>query len=398
MKPEYVQTETELETLCRRLNDRELIAFDTEFVAEDSYRPQLCLVQVAVHDHIAIIDPLACPNLEPFWNLLLDAGRKVVVHAGREEILFCFRATGKTIPNLFDVQIAAGFLGSEYPASYGNLVQRYVGKQLGKEETRSDWRHRPLTPRQLDYAAQDVRDLPLIFDKLSKDLLAKGRLEWLKEEILAKQSDLAAFERQENWFRMAGMQSLTGQSLAIARRIWLWREEIAIDKDIPARRVLRDDLVVELAKRGTGDIKRIANLRGMNHRHSRFQLEDLAKCIDQGQADPIPTWPKRTRYGFRQPSGMLTQFLGAALAFICRSKQIAPAIVGTSDDLRDFALYRLENQPKDQQPPSLLTGWRKSVIGERLDDLLQGKLGLALDNPLDEMPLRFCHNEPLKDG
>ncbi len=95
---------------------------------------------------------------------------------------------------------------------------------------------------------------------------------------------------------------------------------------------------------------------------------------------------------------MLTQFLGAALAFICRSKQIAPAIVGTSDDLRDFALYRLENQPKDQQPPSLLTGWRKSVIGERLDDLLQGKLGLALDNPLDEMPLRFCHNEPLKDG
>ncbi len=212
MKPEYVQTETELETLCRRLNDRELIAFDTEFVAEDSYRPQLCLVQVAVHDHIAIIDPLACPNLDSFW-ICCSTGRKVVVHAGREEILFCFRATGKTIPNLFDVQIAAGFLGSEYPASYGNLVQRYVGKQLGKEETRSDWRHRPLTPRQLDYAAQDVRDLPLIFDKLSKDLLAKGRLEWLKEEILAKQSDLAAFERQENWFRMAGMQSLTGQSL-----------------------------------------------------------------------------------------------------------------------------------------------------------------------------------------
>ncbi len=110
-------------------------------------------------------------------------GEKVVVHAGREEILFCFRATGKTIPNLFDVQIAAGFLGSEYPASYGNLVQRYVGKQLGKEETRSDWRHRPLTPRQLDYAAQDVRDLPLIFDKLSKDLLAKGRLEWLKKRF-----------------------------------------------------------------------------------------------------------------------------------------------------------------------------------------------------------------------
>lgn len=389
MKPEIIQTQKELEAFCDELASQTLIAFDTEFVAEDSYRPELCLVQVASRDHLAIIDPLVCDNLVPFWTLLLDAKRTVVVHAGREEILFCLRGTGQVIPGLFDIQIASAFIGLEYPASYGNLVQRFVGKSLGKEETRSDWRQRPLTHRQLEYAAQDVRDLPQIFDILRHELDQRNRTDWLQEEMARKQNDLLDLTNQEHWHRLPGIQSLSGSSLAIARSLWQWREKMAVDRDTPARRVLRDDLLIELARRGSDDPKRIANLRGMNHRHVRQYIDDLAKCIGTAQHAEVPTWPKRVRYGFRQPSSMLTQFLSAALSYICRTKEISPSLVGTNDDLKDFALFRLDEKSRDLPPPALLRGWRRTIIGDQLDDLLAGRIGMAIEDPMHESPLRF---------
>lgn len=390
VKPVFIQSLDELVKLCDDLQNEPLLAFDTEFVAEDSYRPELCLLQVSSRNHLAIIDSLLCESMAPFWPLLLDPDRTVVVHAGREEILFCFRATGQTIPNLFDIQVAAAFIGCEYPASYGNLVQRFVGKTLGKEETRSDWRQRPLTHRQLEYAAQDVRDLPAIYDYLQQELGRRGRLAWLQEEMERRQEDLAEVASQEAWHRIPGVQSLSGQTLAVARALWLWRENHAVERDIPARRVLRDDLLIELARRGSDDPNRIANLRGMNHRHVRSLIDQLADCISEAKHAPVPSWPKRIKYGMRQPSTMLTQFLSAALALICRNKDISPAIVGTHDDLRDFALYRLDERSSHLPPPSLLRGWRQGIIGEQLDDLLAGRIGIVLEDPLDEIPLRFC--------
>ncbi len=398
MKPDYIHSQQQLVQLSEALRTEPLIAFDTEFVAEDSYRPQLCLIQVATRSHLSVIDPLSCGDLSPFWNQLLDPEKTVVVHAGREEILFCYRATEQTIPQLFDIQVAAAMLGHEYPASYGNLVQRFVGRQIGKEETRSDWRQRPLTQRQLDYAAQDVRDLPAIYDHLVEGLKKRNRVEWLQEDTAKRQEELADTERVDQWHRLPGVQGLSGTHLAIAKRLWNWRENQAMSRDIPARRVLRDDLLIELARRGSADVKRIANLRGMNYRHVKSYLEELADCIEQAANDPVPVWPKKVRYGYRHPSGMLTQFLGAALAFICRTQEIAPSIVGTSDDLRDFVLYRLESNGKNLPPPAILQGWRRTIIGDRLDDLLHGRLGLALDNPLDEMPLRFCVSDRVEQG
>jgi ribonuclease D len=397
VNPQFISTPEQFQELCDQLRDRDLLAFDTEFVAEDTYRPELCLVQVAAEDLLAVIDPLTCGSLLPFWELLLEPKRKVIVHSGREEVLFCFRATGQSIPSLFDIQVAAGFLGMDYPASYANLVQKFTGKVLDKEETRSDWRRRPLTQRQLKYASQDVRDLPEIYQKLSQQLEESNRLAWLNEELATRQVELAATETQENWYRMSGIHSLNGNALPIARALWLWRDEQARSRNIPSRRVLRDDLLVELARRGTSDPKRIANLRGMEHRHLKASIDQLAKVIETAKSGPTPPWPKRTRYGTSQPSGMVTQFLGAALTYICKSRQIAPSIVGTADDLRDFVLYRLEKQEPGTVPPALLQGWRATIIGRHLDELLSGKVGLALKDPRKEMPLRMCEVGAIQD-
>jgi ribonuclease D len=390
VNPQFVTTQEQLQELCESLGQAELIAFDTEFVAEDSYRPELCLVQVATDDVLAVIDPFECGPLDDFWELLSAVDRKVIVHSGREEILFCYRATGKLIPSLFDIQVAAGFIGLDYPASYANLVSRFTGKQLDKEETRSDWRKRPLSNRQLKYAAQDVRDLPKIYRILTQQLENLGRLPWLDEEIQTRQSDLATYEKQENWHRMSGIHSLSGASVSIARQLWLWRDDQARTRNIPPRRILRDDLLVELARRGTSDPKRIANLRGMEHRHLRPLVDELSKIIEAAKTQPVPAWPKKARYGNSQPSGMVTQFLGAALAHICKTRRIAPMIVGTADDLRDFVLYRTEKQNGDAPKPGLLSGWRATIVGRQLDDLLNGRLGLALSGLNEEIPLRFC--------
>ncbi len=385
----YVDTPQGLKALCQKLAQKSLIAFDTEFVAEDSYKPELCLVQVAAEGIAAVIDPYTCGEITPFWELLLDPNRTVVVHSGREEILFCLRSTGKTIPGLFDIQIAAALIGCDYPASYANLVQRFTGKQLDKEETRSDWRQRPLTPLQLQYALQDVRDLPLIHAKLSESLNKRGRMSWLEEEVARKQSNLMETESQEQWHRLSGIQTLTGKSVAIARRIWLWREQQAEYRGLPSRRILRDDLLIELAKRGSTDVKRMATLRGMNHRHLRDLLPDIACCIEQGQKDVVPSWPKRQKFSNTSLSGMLIQYLMAGLALICKTRQLAPSIVGTSDDLRDFAAYRLSSNPEADVLPALLSGWRGEIVGNHLDGLISGKECLVVADPYGDWPLQI---------
>ena len=391
----YITNPESLHQLCEKIAAQKLVAFDTEFVAEDSYRPELCLVQVATKDEIAIIDPYTCTDLGPFWESLVDPETTVIVHAGREETLFCYRATKKLIPKLFDIQIASAFLGLEYPASYGNLVHRFTGKVLDKEETRSDWRNRPLSNQQLEYAAQDVRDLPRLYQTISQQLIKQDRLSWLEEETRRRQEDLAEFESNESWFRVSGIQALSGNSLSIVRGLWNWRDLKAKERDVPPRKILRDDLLVELARRGTSDVRRMTSLRGMEHRHTKQYLPELAKAIEDSLLQPAVTWPKKQRYGKGQPAGMLTQFLSAALAYICRTKRIAPSIVATSDDLRDFVKYRLEVQSDGTPPPCLTLGWRAEIIGKELDDLLAGRLGMVLDNPTSEMPIKFCRPQEL---
>ncbi len=385
----YITNQDSLHDLCDRIDERRLVAFDTEFVAEDSYRPELCLVQVALEDGVFIIDPYEAGDLLPFWERLTDPSVQVVVHAGREETLFCFRATQTLIPNLFDIQLGAAFLGHEYPASYANLVHRYTGNTLDKEETRSDWRRRPLTNQQFQYAAQDVNDLLLLYRKMSKELSKLNRLDWLQEETIQWQRDLEQYETSENWYRISGIQALSGTSLAIVRGLWQWREERARERDLPARKILRDDLLIELARRGNGDERRMASLRGMEHRHVRQMIPDLVKVIAASERQPVPSWPRKVRYGKGHPPAMLTQFLSAALACICRAKKISPGVVATADDLRDFVKFRLDGSPDDTPAPSLVDGWRAEIIGRELDDLLNGKVGMFLDATNADMPIRF---------
>lgn len=398
MRYEYITSQQHLRDFCQVIADAEIIAFDTEFVSEDTYLPELCLVQIAADGHLAIVDPLEFSDLSPFWELLTRPGKETLVHAGREEFRFCLRALGRRPTNWFDVQLAAGMIGLEYPASYGTLVQKLLGKSLSKDETRTDWRRRPLSTRQIEYGLQDVVDLQSIRSVLYSRLAELGRLEWVRSELTDWQDDLERSEAGEKWRRVGGLSGMSPRALAIVRELWTWRDGEAERRNIPTRRILRDDLLLELAKRQTSDPKRMRAVRGMERGEVLRHLPKIGACVDRALAMGDDELPKTERRSSRPQLNLLGQFLSTALGSICRSAQVAPNLAGTAQDVRDLVAYRLDlGGFAPGEKPLLATGWRAEVVGSVIDDLLKGNLAIRIADPLDHEPLVFEKCEPSEE-
>jgi ribonuclease D len=384
-------SDQDLRDFCTGIAEAKVIAFDTEFVSEDSYQPELCLIQVAAQGRLAIIDPYAVGDLTPFWELLAAPGKETLVHAGREEFRFCHKAIGKRPSGWFDVQLAAGLIGIEYPASYGNLAYKLLGKSLSKDETRTDWRKRPLSQRQLEYALLDVMDLEAIRDVLYAELESRGRLPWLAEELAAWQEGIEEAEAStEKWRRVGGLAGMSRRTLGIARDLWIWRDAEAEQRNCPARRILRDDLIIELAKRQTADAKRIRSLRGMEHSGVQRHLSKIADVIERSLEQKEHDLPQSERKNSRPQLNLLGQFLSTALGSICRKASVAASLAGTAQDVRDLIAYRLGlGGFEDGELPALAIGWRAEVVGQVIDHLLAGDVSIRIADPLADEPLAF---------
>ncbi len=385
---EIVTTEPQLRDLVGRLASLPHLAFDTEFVSEHTYRSQLCLVQVAAPGVLAVIDTLAIPELEPFWRLLTEPGRTTIVHAGREELGFILQAIQARPSQLFDVQVAAGLVDHDYPAGYAAVVRRFLGLPTNKGETRTDWRKRPLSEGQLAYAVDDVRHLEELWRTLEARLDKFGRTSWMAEEMLSWQDDVEESFVRKRWRRVSGLGNLSRRELAVARELWHWRDSVAEERDMPPRRVLRDDLLVELAKRKDADERQISLIRGMQRSDLRHILKGIVAAIDRGLTLPDAELPGGERH--RAPPAQLAvlgQFCATAIAGECRRKHLAPALVGTASDMRDLLAHRLGHSEDDDRPPLLATGWRKEVVGDLVDDLLSGRAALRIGDVRAHDPL-----------
>jgi ribonuclease D len=387
---DHITTDQHLRDFCESIAAAPIVAFDTEFVSEDSYLPELCLIQLAAGDHLAIVDPLELRDISPLWDLLTSPGRETLVHAGREEFRFIWRYSGKKPSAWFDVQLAAGLIGLEYPASYSTLSSKLIGKNIAKDETRTDWRRRPLTQRQLEYALLDVADLEAIRGVLHKRLGDLGRLAWLETELADWQRDLLEFETGERWRRLGGIASLSPRSLAAVRELSTWRDAEAERRNQPVRRILRDDLLIEIAKRQTADPKRIRAVRGMERGDLQRFLPKIALCVEKALSLKDSELPRLERKSSRPQLNLLGQFLSTALGSICRSAQVAPSLAGTAQDVRDLIAYRLNlGGFENGEVPLLAQGWRAEVVGQVIDHLLAGDLAVRIADPLDDEPLVF---------
>jgi len=387
---ESITSAGQLADLCRRLARCDRIGIDTEFVSEDTFRPELCLIQVVAKDILAVVDPYRVGELSNFWQMLTEGGHVTIVHAAREELNFALSACGRLPANLFDTQLAAGFCSAEYPSSYGSVVARFLDVRPAKGEQRTDWRRRPLTAEQIDYALEDVRYLLPLHEALKRILQRVNRLGWLTEEMERWLKEVLDSRERPRWRRVSGLGNLSPRCLAIVRELWMWRRDLAERRDIPPKRVLRDDLLVELAKRKSDSIERIRAIRGMHHGMKPEMLSQLAACVRRGLEASLDDIERQPQDAMPSQLNLLGQFLSPALSSICRSANVATSLVGTATDVRDLIAFRLGFAGADEgEPPLLASGWRSDLVGRLIEDLLASKKSIRIEDPLSEHPLAF---------
>ena len=381
---EIVATPEELTACCDRLAACTLIGFDTEFVGEETYHPHLCLVQVATPERLYLIDPLTCGPLDRFWELVVDPARRVVVHAGREEVRLCHLCTGKTPGNLADLQIAAGMVGMVYPLGHGGLVSQLLGIHLHKLETLTEWRERPLTRQQVRYAFDDVRFLLPLWEKLESRLQQLDRLPWAEEEFTRLKTHATADEAvTEKWRKLRGIGALDRSRLAVVRELYRWRDELAEKLNRPARVLVRDDLLIEIARRNPRQERDLVVIRGLAHRN----LPAILEAVERGRAIPPDQHPEMSERDQDPPQvTLVVNILSAVLGDFCVRRELASTIAATSNDLKQ--LVRAQRRGEPIPTTSLLSqGWRAAHVLPELQAVVQGRRAIRIADIRADAPL-----------
>ncbi|TLY23444.1 MAG: ribonuclease D [Nitrospirae bacterium] len=376
---QYIRDETGLIALCERLRERDRLAVDTEFMGEDSFHPRLEIIQVATGDAIAIIDYQSVSNLAPFFALLDDARILKVFHAGRQDLEIFSVLSGSVPTPVFDTQVAAAMVGYGTQIGYAQLVRQVLRVALEKSETFTNWAQRPLTPEQIAYALEDVRYLLALHDHLVRRLKALGRLEWAEEEFRRLQSlaDHEARDPRLRYQRIKGWEGLGPRVRGVLREVAAWREHEAKRRDRPRGRILRDEILVEIARRAPTTIEALGQMRGIHPSHVEKYGEALVAAVKQGLAvhdHELPPVEKRKRID--PETAGLADLLGTALKVRAVEASISPQLLATSADLELFALER--GRGAAEKLP-ILQGWRRQMAGEHLLKVLEGRLTVGYD-------------------
>jgi ribonuclease D len=325
---------------------------------------------------------------------VIDPDVEVVMHAASEDLRICRFQTGKVPRRVFDVQIAAGLVGFGYPLSLVNLVGQALRITVVGGETRTDWRRRPLTAPQLRYALDDVRYLLDLADSLSVTLAEWGRTAWAEIEFAQFVDAIQNRVEEERWRRLPGLHQLNRRALEIARRLAEWRHEEARRTNRPLRQLLRDDLLVAVAKRQPATRRDLEALRDFNRPHLLGKSKEILAVIASAQAvspDQLPEAPERHEEG--PGLTMVVSLLAAALSQCCAHHKVASGLVGASNDLKGLVRWHTQGRPEDHRP-ELARGWRRQVCGETLLDVLAGRVALRVVDPQSDVPVAL---EPIGD-
>ncbi len=376
----YIETSEPLRRLCAQARTEGRLAIDLEFIRENTYAPQLALIQIAVSDTCAIVDPLTVDDLAPLVEVLTGTDVLKVLHAAGQDVEVLHWHTGKLAGPIFDTQIAASMAGLGEQLSYGRLVDALLGVSLTKGESYSDWLRRPLLPSQTKYALDDVRYLLPMHDRLSKRLDAMGRAAWAAAEC-RKFTDPALYERDPRtlYRRIRNGKNLSSQGLAILRELAAWRDDEARQRNRPHGRVLSNEILVDLARRAPQTRDDLQRLRGLPQRELERSTDALLTVVQRGLEVPEADQPQSENRDHRlTPSEELTvKFLDASLKALCQREKLPASFIANRNDLETLVRrYRKDRLPTEGSP--VLEGWRGEMVGRELLAVLEGRLSLHL--------------------
>ena len=376
----YIESSEPLRRLCAQARTEGRLAIDLEFIRENTYVPQLALIQIAVRDTCAIVDPLTVDDLSPLIEVLTDTDVLKVLHAAGQDVEVLHWHTGMLTQPIFDTQIAASMVGLGEQLSYGRLVDALLSVSLTKGESYSDWLRRPLLPSQTKYALDDVRYLLPMHDQLSKRLNAMGRAAWAAAEC-RKYTDPALYERNPRtlYRRIRNGKNLSPQGLAILRELAAWRDDEARQRNRPHGRVLSNEILVDLARRAPQTRDDLQRLRGLPQRELERSADALLMTVQRGLEVPEADQPQPENRDHRlTPSEELTvKFLDASLKALCQREKLPASFIANRNDLETLVRrYRKDRLPTEGSP--VLEGWRGELVGRELLAVLEGRLSLHL--------------------
>ena len=362
-----------LADFCARQAAADFVTVDTEFLRDKTYWPQLCLVQIAGPTDAAVIDTLA-PGLDlaPLMAMMVDPTLLKVFHAARQDIEIFFHMSGAVPHPVFDTQVAAMVCGFGDAASYETLTAKLANAKLDKSSRFTDWAHRPLTPRQLDYALADVTYLRTAYEKLRAQLDASGRASWLDEEM-AELTHPSTYQLDpvESWKRLK-TRGGNRRFLTILREIAAWREIAAQQRDIPRGRILKDEALLEIAAHAPKSIDELSRIRGLGRSVAEGKLgAEMLDCVARGLAAPEADAPEApARIDLPPGLGPLVDLLRVLLKLRCEDNEVAQKLVANSTALEMIAADDAADVPA-------LHGWRHEVFGKDALALKHGKLALT---------------------
>ena len=370
--------------LAERAAEGRRIAIDTEFVSERRYQALLCLVQVAVPDRGAeggvrteVLDPLeGDPDFSPLARVLADPAIEVVMHAGRQDVAIMRRTFDTEVRNVFDTQVAAGFLGFGNQEGYETLVRKVLKVKLKGSEGFTRWDKRPLTPQQLEYAADDARLLLALGGELEKRLVECGRLEWAREEARSLEDVSDERDAQRSYERLPRLGRLGEAARGVALELTEWREEEARGADRAPGSVLPDQALVELARRTPRDKHGLEQIRGLPPQTLHRRSDALLAAIARGRkrtAPPPPAEPPP-----REPADApLVSLAQALVRHRSMESGVAVELIATQSELA--ALVTSLRRGEDGDNVRVANGWRRELVGNELKELIEGRRALSVD-------------------
>src|SRR5437870_2212954 len=372
MQP-ITDTKTLTET-CARMARHPFVTVDTEFLRESTYYPKLCVAQMASPDEALVIDALADGmELAPFFALMADERVVKVFHAARQDIEICWHEAALIPRPIIDTQVAAMVLGYGDSISYDQLVQRITGDNLDKSHRFTDWTRRPLSEAQLAYAVSDVTHLRDVYLKLAADLDKQGRTEWMREEMGVLTSPATyRMEPERAWQRLK-TRVRKPRELAVLIEVAAWREREAQTRDVPRARVLKDDLVGDIAVQAPITIERLAALRSLPRGFERSKWgEAIVEAVRRGLARDLKTLPRLERPKPPLNGQATVELLKVLLRMTAERHGVAAKVIATVDDLDRTAA-------DDEAAVPALSGWRRELFGNKALALKQGRLLLAIE-------------------
>jgi len=373
----YVDGSAGLAEVCQHLAGVDRFGLDTEFLGERSYVPQLELIQVATAHRLAVLDCRALPDLDPFFAVLTNPDIEKVLHSGQQDIELFHRLCGNVPRPIFDTQVAAAMAGYGAQPGYANLVERLLDVSLEKTERLTDWSRRPLTRAQLAYAVDDVRYLLPLYARLRKRLNELNRWEWLREELREMEDSVRseAVEPATAYLRVRGRGSLRARGLAVLRELAAWREELARKQNKPRGGIVRDEALVEIARKAPTTVSALRGLRAIHSRELDRHAEDVVKRICGGLEMPREQWPQPAVGRGKAPPAGVVELLQGVVRARAEEAHVAPALLATSAELQQLVQQHARG---DAASLPISQGWRREIVGADLLSLLDGRASVEI--------------------